>query len=128
MAPTFANLYPEVLDPVIPEEAFRNIIKKVNDELLSAFSPTSLRAWVDSLMGVATLWLWDDAGMSAVKRKLEALERWLEDWNQNIGAKEGVKIIPLRRTGYLTVCTLPLRLLNHNLASKTHQSIRNCIY
>lgn len=103
LAPTFANLYPEVLDPMISEEAFRDIIKRVNDELVSAFSPTSLRAWVDSLMGVATLWLWDDVGMSAVKRKLEALERWLEDWNQNIGAKEGVKIIPLRRTGYLTL-------------------------
>lgn len=103
LAPTFANLYPEVLDPVISEEAFREIIKKVNDDLQSAFSPYSLRAWIDSLMGVATLWLWDDVGMSGVKGKVEALEKWLENWNQEVGAKEGVRIIPLRRTGYLTL-------------------------
>lgn len=103
LAPTFANLYPEILDPLISEDDFRNIIKKVNDDLMAAFSPTSLRAWIDSLLGVATLWLWDDAGMTAVKAKLQGLERWLEDWNHNTGAKEGVKIIPLRRTGYLTL-------------------------
>jgi hypothetical protein len=36
-------------------------------------------------------------------RQLAELERWIEDWNQNVGAKEAVKIIPLRRTGYLTL-------------------------
>jgi hypothetical protein len=55
-------------------------------------------------MGIATFWLWEDAGFTGVKKQLAELERWIEDWNRDIGAKEAVKIIPLRRTGYLTVC------------------------
>jgi len=56
---------------------------------------------------VATFWLWDDIGLTKVKRKLTELEKWIEKWNQDIGEKEGVKIIALRRTGYMTVsCTL----------------------
>jgi hypothetical protein len=103
LAPTFANLYPEILDPVISEDAFRDIIKKINDDLVAAFNPLSFRAWLDAIMGVATFWLWDDAGLTAVKRRLQALEQWIENWNRKVGEKEGVQIIPLRRTGYLTL-------------------------
>lgn len=103
LAPTFANLFPEVLDPYVSEEAFRTIVRKVNAELVAAFSPFTARAWVDAVMGVATGWLWDDLGLSGVKARLKALEQWIEDWNRGEGAKEGVQIIPLRRTGYMTV-------------------------
>ncbi|KAF2254108.1 hypothetical protein BU26DRAFT_548414 [Trematosphaeria pertusa] len=103
LAPTFANLYPEILDPLITEDEFRKIIQRINDTLMDAFDPFSFRAWLDSVMGVATFWLWDDAGLTKVKRKLSELERWVEDWNRHSGEKEGVRIIPLRRTGYLTL-------------------------
>ncbi|KAF2657401.1 hypothetical protein K491DRAFT_714435 [Lophiostoma macrostomum CBS 122681] len=103
LAPTFANLYPEILDPVIPEDDFRAIVKRINDTLIDAFDPLSFRSWLDSVMGVATFWLWDDAGLTKVKKQLGALERWIDDWNKDVGEKEGVKIIPLRRTGYLTL-------------------------
>jgi hypothetical protein len=105
LAPTFANLYPEILDPLVNEDDFRVLIKKINDTLVEAFDPFTLRAWVDAAMGIATFWLWDDAGFTGVKKKLSALERWIEDWNRDVGEKEAVKIIPLRRTGYLTVCS-----------------------
>lgn len=104
LAPTFANLYPEILDPLISEDEFRTLVKKINDTLTSAFDPFTFRAWLDAIMGVATCWLWDDAGMTAVKRQIADLEKWIEGWNQKMGSKEGVTIIPLRRTGYLTVC------------------------
>jgi hypothetical protein len=104
LAPTFANLYPEVLDPVISEDTFRAVIKHINAELLAVFSPWSARAWLDTILGVATLWLWEDAGLTGVKSKLRTLERWIEEWNRTVGEPEGVRIIPLRRTGYLTVC------------------------
>ncbi|KAF2114785.1 Golgin subfamily A member 7/ERF4 family-domain-containing protein [Lophiotrema nucula] len=103
LAPTFANLYPEILDPAISEDDFRQIIKKVNDSLIKAFDPTTFRAWFDVIMGVATFWIYDDLGFPAVKSECAALEKWLDDWNKNIGFKEGVKMIPLRRTGYLTL-------------------------
>ncbi|KAF2084668.1 hypothetical protein K490DRAFT_10758, partial [Saccharata proteae CBS 121410] len=103
LAPTFANLYPEVLDPHMSEETFRAIIAKANDELVAAFSPWSPRAWADSLLGIATLWLWEDFGLTGVKKRLRDLEVWIEDWNRTVGEKEGVLIIPLRRTGYLTL-------------------------
>jgi hypothetical protein len=111
LAPTFANLYPEILDPALSEEDFRKVVQKINDTLVAAFDPFSLRAWMDSVMGLATFWLWDDAGLTKVKKELSNLERWIEDWNREFGAKEGVKIIPLRRTGYLTVRLLPHYLL-----------------
>lgn len=103
LAPTYANLYPEILDPLVTEEEFRKIVQTINDALVDAFDPFTLRAWLDALMGVATFWLWDDAGMTGVKRKLGELEAWIDNWNQTVGKKEGVSIIPLRRTGYLTV-------------------------
>lgn len=103
LAPTFANLYPEILDPLVSEEEFRVVIKKINDTLIEAFDPLSFRAWLDAVMGMATFWLWDDAGLTKVKRQLAGLEQWIDDWNQNSGEKEGVRIIPLRRTGYMTL-------------------------
>jgi hypothetical protein len=109
LAPTFANLYPEILDPLVNEDDFRILIKKINDTLIDAFNPFTARACLDAVMGVATFWLWDDVGLTGVKRKLADLERWIEDWNRDVGEKEAVKIIPLRRTGYLTVRTSSLQ-------------------
>ncbi|KAF2637799.1 hypothetical protein P280DRAFT_96717, partial [Massarina eburnea CBS 473.64] len=103
LAPTFANLYPEILDPVISEDEFRKVLQMINDSLVEAFDPFSFRAWLDTFMGVATFWLWDDAGLTQVKRKLTDLENWIESWNRHTGVHEGVRIIPLRRTGYLTL-------------------------
>lgn len=103
LAPTYANLYPEILDPLIAEDDFRKIVQRINDSLVEAFDPFTFRACLDAVMGVATFWLWDDAGLTKVKRKLAELEGWIEDWNRNHGENEGVSIIPLRRTGYLTV-------------------------
>ncbi|KAH3953236.1 hypothetical protein HBH70_029210 [Parastagonospora nodorum] len=103
LAPTFANLYPEILDPLVSEDDFRNLVKKINDTLVEAFDPFTFRACLDAVMGVATFWLWDDVGLTGVKKKLAELERWIDDWNRDVGAKEAVKIIPLRRTGYLTL-------------------------
>jgi hypothetical protein len=115
LAPTYANLYPEILDPLITEDEFRILIKKINDTLMDAFDPFTFRAWLDAVMGVATLWLWEDAGFTGVKKQLVELERWIEDWNRNIGVKEAVKIIPLRRTGYLTVHTHLFPSLERNM-------------
>jgi hypothetical protein len=106
LAPTFQNLYPEVLDPLIEEDTFRTLIQHINESLIDAFNPFSFRSCLDAVMGVATFWLWDDIGLTKVKRKLAELERWIEKWNRDCGEKEGVKIIPLRRTGYMTVCSI----------------------
>ena len=106
LAPTFANLYPEILDPLVSEEEFRRIIKHVNRELTAAFSPWSARAWCDAALGVATLWLWEDVGLAGVKSRLKKLEGWIEAWNRDVGSEESVKIIPLRRTAYMTVSVI----------------------
>ncbi|KAF1957562.1 hypothetical protein CC80DRAFT_534787 [Byssothecium circinans] len=103
LAPTFANLYPEILDPIISEDEFRKIVQRINDTLVEAFNPFSFRAWLDTIMGVVTFWLWDDAGLTQVKKKLSELEKWIDSWNRHTGVHEGVSIIPLRRTGYLTL-------------------------
>ncbi|KAE9991594.1 hypothetical protein EG327_011362 [Venturia inaequalis] len=103
LAPTFANLYPEILDHLIEESEFREIIKAINDELITAFSPYSARAWIDTIMGVATFWLWDDLGLAGVKKRLDNVEKRIEKWNRDVGIQEGVSIISLRRTAYLNL-------------------------
>ncbi|KAL1984720.1 hypothetical protein VTN96DRAFT_8753 [Rasamsonia emersonii] len=103
LAPTFSNLYPEILDPLLPEQEFRRIIAKINGELIKAFDPFSFRNWFDYAMGLLTGWLWDDLGLSGIKSHLRRLEEWLEKWNREVGAKEGVRIWSLRRTAYMTL-------------------------
>ncbi|KAL9618303.1 MAG: hypothetical protein Q9160_006953 [Pyrenula sp. 1 TL-2023] len=101
LAPAFSNLYPEILDPLLPEQEFRAMIQQINSTLLDAFDPFSVRNWLDALLGFATGWFWEDwGGANGAKKKMRGLEDWLERWNQEVGAAEGVKIWALRRTGY----------------------------
>jgi hypothetical protein len=103
LAPTFSNLYPEILDPLLPEHEFRTIISRLNEDLVAAFNPYNGRNWIDSVIGLLTGWIWDDIGANGIKSRLKSLERWLEDWNQKVGAPEGVKIWSLRSTGYMSL-------------------------
>lgn len=113
LAPTFSNLYPDILDPAgLSEQEFRRVIDKLNGELVPAFSPYNWRNVLDGVLGLATGWLWDDFGFTAVKSRLRSLENWIEQWNAEMaramGAEEGShvippKIIPLRRTGYMSL-------------------------
>lgn len=107
LAPTFSHTYPEVLDPWVSESDFRALIKSVNDGLIAAFSPFGWRAWLDTVLGIATGWLYEDLGFSAVKKRARDVESLIEEWNGQ--RREGldkefedlVRVIPLRRTGYL---------------------------
>jgi Golgin subfamily A member 7/ERF4 family len=103
LAPTFSNLYPEILDPLLPEQEFRRIIAKVNGELVKAFDPFSLRNWFDAAMGLVTGWVWDEMGFAGIKSHLHGVEDWLEKWNREVGAKDGVRVWSLRRTAYMTL-------------------------
>lgn len=103
LAPTFSNVYPEILDPWVSEQDFRILIQTVNSRLIKAFKPGGWRAWVDTVLGVATGWLWEDLGAAAVKSEVRAVEGFIEDWNGGRSGEEGVKVFPLRRTGYLSV-------------------------
>lgn len=76
---------------------------------MAAFSPYGWRAWLDTVLGLATGWLYEDLGFSAVKRGAGDVERLIEEWNGQ--RREGlekefeemVRVIPLRRTGYLSL-------------------------
>lgn len=110
LAPTFSNLYPEILDPAgVSEQDFRTIIEKVNNELIPAFNPWSPRSLFDAGMGLLTGWIWDDLGFTAVKSRLKNVEQYLEDWNRQMESKckeapeSAPKILPLRRTGYMNL-------------------------
>ncbi|CAK7231956.1 hypothetical protein SEUCBS140593_008097 [Sporothrix eucalyptigena] len=110
LAPTFSNLYPEILDPAgMNEPEFRRVIDKLNRELTIAFAPWSARNIVDGVLGLVTGWLWEDLGLTGAKARLARLERWIEAWNREMartaddGAPVPPKIIPLRQTGYMTL-------------------------
>lgn len=120
LAPTFSNLYPEILDPAgVSEHEFRRVIEKLNAELVPIFSPYNWKNVVDGVIGLFTGWIWDDLGLSNTKSRLRNLEAWIEKWNvemeKTVGSEEGVippRIIPLRRTGYMNVSTTSPSLLS----------------
>ncbi|KAL9057433.1 MAG: hypothetical protein Q9162_002378 [Coniocarpon cinnabarinum] len=101
LAPTFSSIYPEIFEPFMSEQQFRELIAHINEELVRIFDPYSFRAWLDAGIGLATGWLWEDLGLTGVKRELAKLDRWIEKWNNANGAE--FAIIPLRRTAYLSL-------------------------
>ncbi|KAI1816203.1 Golgin subfamily A member 7/ERF4 family-domain-containing protein [Poronia punctata] len=111
LAPTFSNLYPEILDAAgISEQEFRRVVEKLNDSLIPIFNPYNWRNILDGVLGVLSGWVWEDLGLTNVKTKLNGVEAWIEKWNaemeKTLGSEEGVsppKIISLRRTGYMTL-------------------------
>ena len=103
LAPTFSTVYPEILEPLMSDGRFRELITHLNEELMRMFDPYSFRAWLDAGLGLATGWLWDDLGLTGVKRDLVKLDKWLEEWNRTHGEPPEFQIIPLRRTAYLNL-------------------------
>ncbi|KAK2630259.1 hypothetical protein QTJ16_001079 [Diplocarpon rosae] len=110
LAPTFSNLYPEILEPAgVSEQEFRALIERVNTELIAAFSPYSIRNIVDGILGLLTGWFWDDTGLTAVKSRLRRVELYLEEWNREMEGRSkeeperAPRVVPLRRTGYMNV-------------------------
>lgn len=134
LAPTFSNLYPEILDPAgVSEQEFRRVIDKLNHDLVPIFDPYNWRNILDGLLGLITGWIWDDLGFTNAKSKLSKLESWIENWNaemeKSVGSEEGIpapKIISLRRTGYMSVgsprCPLRLPILANVIISSTSKS------
>jgi hypothetical protein len=103
LAPTFSNIYPEILDPLVTEQEFRYIIQHINATLVQAFDPFASSNWIDGVLGFMTGWFWEDFRGGGIKGKLRELEGWTEEWNRTVGMREGVRIIPLRRTGYMNL-------------------------
>ena len=107
LAPTFSHTYPEVLDPWVSESDFRTLIESVNGGLTLAFSPFGWRSWVDTILGIATGWIYEDLGFAGVKKGTRDVELSIEEWNGqrrkglDKDEEDLVKAIPLRRTGYL---------------------------
>ena len=84
------------------------MIRGVNKGLESAFDPWGWRNVLDGVVGVATGWLSDDLGLSGGRRRVREVERWVDDWNRTWGGngkgeKQGVRVIPLSRTGFMTL-------------------------
>lgn len=102
--PQYITSFPEILEPYLSQTDFNAYIKTLNTRLAAVFDPLHRkRHWVDSILGVATGWLWDDAGFSGVKSGFRDVERWMEEWNMGSGAERGVVVIGLRRTAFLTL-------------------------
>ncbi|KAF2226679.1 Golgin subfamily A member 7/ERF4 family-domain-containing protein [Elsinoe ampelina] len=102
--PQFQNVYPEILAEWISEDEFRVVIEEVNTRCKTAFDPEGARAKVDALLGVLTGFVWDDLGVTGVKRGVKGLEAWMEGWNSGReGRGEEGRLVPLRTTGWLNL-------------------------
>ena len=89
-----------------------------------AFEPRGARTWLDTILGVATGFLWDDLGMYKSKKGVRDAERIVEEWNkerrrENLASSvsgaaaaatkedgadteaDVVRCVELRRTGFL---------------------------
>ena len=102
--PQYANLYPEILEPLVSDSEFRLAIANINSILKRTHSPYTSRAWVDSLLGAFTGYIWEDLGWTGAKKGEKELERFIEQWNAE-REKEGreVKLIQLRKTGFMSL-------------------------
>jgi len=108
LAPGFSNLYPEILDPAgLSESEYRRVVEKLNGELGGTLNPWGWENIVDGLVGLLTGWVWDDMGLTGAKAQLRKTEKWIEEWNSSVGRWDGegsgVRIVPLRRTGYMNL-------------------------
>lgn len=104
LSPAYSNVYPEILEPFVDEDRFRQVVKTVNDGLYIAHSPWAVKNIVDGVVGMLTLWIYEDVVDTEAKKRIADVEEYLQDVNEEL-AKEGMgaRFIPLRRTGYLTV-------------------------
>ena len=97
-------MYPEVLAEWVDEAEFRAPIEGVNRMLERAFTPFRARAVLDAVLGVLTGFLWDDAGFAGSKAVVGEIEEWMDEWNKRKRQENSeVRLIPLRRTGFLTL-------------------------
>lgn len=102
--PQFANLYPEILDPLVSDADFRLLIANLNAKLKAAFNPFSARAYLDAALGVATGFVWEDVGWTGAKRGEKGVDRFLEAWNaERERAGKEVRVVSLRRTGFMSL-------------------------
>jgi hypothetical protein len=107
ISPAFSNIYPEILEDRLSEECFRDVVRRVNSELYKAHSPWGFANILEGLVGMLTLWLYEDVISTTAKRRIDALDRYIDKANAELNEEGlGVKIIPLRRTGYLNVSFL----------------------
>ena len=102
--PQYANLYPEILDPLVSDEDFRFLISNLNARLRAAFDPGTARAWADALLGAVTGFIWDDLGLTGSKKGLKGLEAFIEEWNaKKVREGKEVRVVQLRRTGFMAL-------------------------
>ena len=127
LAPTFSNNYPWELGPWVSEQQFRILLREVNEGLTAAFDPFSRRNVLDSVLGLATGWLWESVfAQTAVKKKVREVERKIEEWNMQLekearlggrsgsidGSADVACCIPLSRTGFLSLdIQIPIQVL-----------------
>lgn len=99
----FSRTYPEILEPVLAESQFREVVDYINDVLWRALYPFSRQNMTDRVISYLTANVYDDLGLTNTKRELAHLEKWLEHWNKVVGKQSGVKVISLQRTAYLNL-------------------------
>jgi hypothetical protein len=103
LSPAYSAVYPEILDSYVDETKFREVIKRVNEELYAAHSPWSTVNILEGIIGLFTLWLYEDLVDTNAKKRIGGVEKYLESVNETLEKETGAKFIPLRRTGFLTV-------------------------
>ncbi|KAF1822928.1 uncharacterized protein K489DRAFT_380321 [Dissoconium aciculare CBS 342.82] len=102
--PVYANLYPEILDPLVSDAEFRQVIATINDLSKRIFEPATSAVWADALLGLVTGYLWDDLGFTEARRAEKKLEQFVQRWNSE-RAREGkeVRVVQPRRTGFMNL-------------------------
>nr|POE76186.1 ras modification protein erf4 [Quercus suber] len=102
--PQYANLYPEILAPLVSDEEFRFVVSTLNAQLKRVFDPNTPRARVDSLLGALTGYLWEDVGLTGAHAGMRTVERFLEEWNaERVKQSRPVRVVMVRTTGFMSL-------------------------
>lgn len=59
---------------------------------------------MDSLLGAATGYIWEDLGLTGAKAGEKELEQFIEQWNRERGSEgRDVRLVQLRTTGFMSM-------------------------
>ena len=100
--PAYSIVYPVILDPYVTEEQFRMLVDTLNEQLRAAYDPWNKWNWIDALLGLVTLWVWEELWPSYIKRRLREVDGTVVRWNERLRG-QGAVVVGLRRTGYINV-------------------------
>ncbi|GAO50063.1 hypothetical protein G7K_4198-t1 [Saitoella complicata NRRL Y-17804] len=100
LAPQFSTRFSPLLSTFVEEAYWHDWICHINREVWLANCVTwGTVLW--NIVDVASLWVWSSLVERPYKKRLRALEAWIEEENERVWRVAGAEVVSPRKTAYL---------------------------